>query len=205
MLNKWYLKNDTPDVIAQKVWQDMCHYLYLPRLANDDVLRNAISTGVESDDYFGYASAKEGDQYLGFTFGRRGFTAVDSSSVFIERDAAFTYRLKITPPPKPEPEPGPGPGPNPDPGPDPKPDPDPLPKALKTQFYGSVKLNAVRAKLDFATIMDEVVQQFTQRGLEVSISVDIHVSNPAGFDDAVQRSVRENCNVLKIDPAEFEE
>ena len=206
MLKKWYLKNDTPDVIAQKVWQDMCHYLYLPRLANDDVLRNAISAGVESEDYFGYAAAKEGNQYLGFTFGGRGFTAIDPSSVFIERDAAIAYRLKITPPRKPEPEPGPGPNPNPspDPGPHPEPGPDPQPKALKTQFYGAVKLNAVRAKLDFATIMDEVIQQFTQRGLDVSISVDIHVSNPAGFDDAVQRSVKENCNVLKIQPAEFE-
>ncbi|WP_343741508.1 ATP-binding protein [Herbaspirillum huttiense] len=205
-LKKWYLKDGHQDVGAQKVWQDMCSYLYLPRLANDEVLRNAITVGVESDDYFGYAAAKESDQYLGFTFGRRGFATIDASSVFIERDAALAYRLNTMPAPNPEPVNGPDPvfGENPGTTPDPVPGSDSLSKATKTQFYATVKLNAVRAKLDFATIMDEVIQQFTQRGLDVSISVDIHASNPAGFDDAVQRSVKENCNVLKIGPAEFE-
>ena len=55
VLNQWYLKDGTTEVNALKVWQDCCHYLYLPRLVNDQVFRDAISQGLESEDYFGFA------------------------------------------------------------------------------------------------------------------------------------------------------
>ena len=67
-------------------------------------------------------------------------------------------------------------------------------------------LDPVRAKLDFATIVDEVVQQFTSRlGIDVSISVEIRARSGEGFDEALQRTIKENCNVLKFGSAEFEE
>ncbi|MCP6451594.1 hypothetical protein NL490_28305, partial [Klebsiella pneumoniae] len=40
-------------------------------------------------------------------------------------------------------------------------------ESQKTRFYGSVRLDAIRAKMDFANIMDEVVQNFaSQYGVE---------------------------------------
>src|SRR5690606_3885181 len=77
VLNDWYLKEGVTEVSALKVWQDTCHYLYLPRLVNDQVFRNAISVGIETEDYFGYASGKEGDRYLGFSFGSRSIAPLD--------------------------------------------------------------------------------------------------------------------------------
>jgi hypothetical protein len=55
-------------------------------------------------------------------------------------------------------------------------------------------------------IVDEVIQQFTSKlGVNVSISVEIQAKSSEGFDEALQRSVKENCNVLKFTNAEFEE
>ena len=53
--------------------------------------------------------------------------------------------------------------------------------------------------------MDEVVQQFTSKlGVEVRISVEIQALDKDGFDDALQRAIKENCNVLSFDSSEFE-
>lgn len=40
--------------------------------------------------------------------------------------------------------------------------------------------------------------------VQVSISVEILAESPIGFDEGVQRAVKENCNVLKFKNAEFE-
>ena len=77
---------------------------------------------------------------------------------------------------------------------------------VKTHFYGTTSLDPVKAKMDFATIMDEVVQQFTaQLGIEVTITVEIEAKKKDGFDESLQRTIKENCNVLKFNNAEFEE
>jgi len=57
----------------------------------------------------------------------------------------------------------------------------PVQTSAKRQFYGNIELDPVKAKLDFATIVDEVVQQFTAKlGVEVSISVEIRVIVKSG-------------------------
>ena len=59
--------------------------------------------------------------------------------------------------------------------------------------------------MDFATIMDEVVQQFTSKlGVDVKISVEIQAQRKDGFDEALQRIIKKNCNVLKFSSSEFE-
>ncbi|MES9919399.1 MAG: DUF499 domain-containing protein [Candidatus Thiodiazotropha sp.] len=222
LLNQWYLKDGVEDVSALKVWQDSCHYLYLPRLVNDNVFRNAINQGVESEDFFAFASGKEGDRYLGFTFERGSIATLDESSLLIDREAAVAYRERTQQPPQPGPEPGgvggePGGTTTPDGGAGGTGTPTPTPggtgesgtttpAAIKKQFYGTISLDPVKAKMDFATIMDEVVQQFTAKlGVDVTISVEIEAKSNAGFDEGLQRTVKENCNVLKFGSAEFEE
>jgi hypothetical protein len=133
---------------------------------------------------------------------------LDDSSLLIEREAAVAIDRAQqapgggpdprpdTPPTPPELPPGAGPSPTPS---------SPLQPSAEKTFYGSISLNPISAKMDFATIMDEVVQQFTsQVGVEVSISVEIQASKPSGFDENVQRAVRENCSVLKFTSSEFE-
>ena len=216
MLNQWYFKGGVTEVSALKVYQDCCNYLYLPRLLNDQVLKNAISQGLETEDFFGFAGGKENDKYLGFAFGRNTMVTLDESAILIERDTAAEYRERTKPalPPEPGspgtgyqpgrttlpggvtlPQPGGGEPPGPTPG-----------VAEKRQFYGTISLEPVKAKMDFANIVDEVVQHFTSKlGVDVSISVEIQAKSRDGFDEALQRTIKENCNVLRFRNAEFEE
>ncbi|WP_373974156.1 DUF499 domain-containing protein [Chitinibacter sp. SCUT-21] len=215
VLKKWYLKDSIEDVSALKVWQDMGQYLYLPRLAHDDVMRKAIANGIASEDFFGYAAAKDGDKYLGFVFGKNGISALDSECVLIDREVAMAYREKMKPaavvPPIDTPSGGAPIG-----GTQPKGNentpadiditsPATANETPKKQFFGSVKLNPVQAKMDFAQVIDEVIQQFSaQYGTEVEITIDIAAKSSTGFADNLQRSVKENCSVLKFTTSEFD-
>lgn len=221
LLEQWYFKEDVKEVNALKVYQDTCHYLYLPRLINDNVFKETISQGINSVDFFAYAAGKDEDRYLGFRFGDSGLVVIDNESVLIEREVAVEYRelTKPAPPPSAD-ETGTGStsgggttvvppvtggttmtggtagsgGTSPEP-----------PVSVKNQFYGTINLDPVKAKMDFANIVDEVVQQFTSRlGVDVKISVEIESSSKEGFDEALQRTIKENCNVLRFSNAEFE-
>lgn len=69
-----------------------------------------------------------------------------------------------------------------------------------------MKLDPVKAKVEFVTIVNEVVEQFTSKfGVDVEISVEIQAKAKSGFDESVQRAVKENCNVLRFGSAEFED
>jgi hypothetical protein len=218
LLGQWYFKDDKTEVSAIKVYQDCCHYLYLPRLADDQVLRDAISTGLETEDFFGFASGKDEDKYLGFAFGRSTMIQLDEPALLIERGSAAAYKERTRLVPVPGPVPGStageyntggaststgisaGTGASTGSGGT------STAVTIKNRFYGTVNLEPVKAKMDFATIVDEVVQQFTAKiGVNVTISVEINAQVPDGFDEALQRTVKENCNVLRFTSAEFEE
>ncbi|MGQ9896726.1 MAG: ATP-binding protein, partial [Acidobacteriota bacterium] len=77
--------------------------------------------------------------------------------------------------------------------------------APKKRFYGSVELDPIQAKKQFADLVDEVVQQFImRRGVNVSIAIEIQAESSTGFDDGLQRAVKTNCDALKFRCAEFE-
>ncbi len=76
---------------------------------------------------------------------------------------------------------------------------------IKKQFYGTIDLDPIRAKMQFSEIVDEVVQQFTAKlGVDVEISIEVRATSRDGFDESVQRTIKENCNVLKFGNTEFE-
>jgi hypothetical protein len=207
ILHQWYFKEGVQDISAQKVWQDCCHYLYLPRIANQQVFQEAISQGLESEDYFGFAAGKEEDRYLGFAFAKPAIVTISESSYLIEREAALAYR-ELTKPKPPEPKPDtvvpPSDGTQPD---DPLP---PISPAItapppKTRFYGTTTVDPLTAKIRFSEIIDEVVEQFSARtGVTVSISIEIEAETSGEFDEALQRAIKENCNTLRFGSSEFE-
>lgn len=222
-LARWYFKDGVTEVSALRVWQDCCHYLYLPRLANDVVFKRAVAEGVDTEDFFGFATGKEGDRYLGFAFGRSALVELNTESLLVEREAACAYRDRLearrtsheATKPDDRAQGGGSPGTGgagagrapvgegvaptssgSDAGAAPP----------RRHFYGTVSLDPVKAKMDFATLVDEVVEQFTTRtGVEVTISVEIEATSSNGFDESLQRTVKENCNVLRFRSAEFED
>ncbi|HLO94649.1 MAG TPA: hypothetical protein VK195_10040, partial [Burkholderiaceae bacterium] len=217
VLKNWFWKDDIKDTSALNVWQQSCQQLYLPRLKDDTAFQQTLGAGAESRDFFGFAQGKEDGRYVGFTFGKRTSLFLDSSLLLIEPVTAAGYAetqraAEEAARPKPtEPAPGTtGSG-----APPPRVEDSAKPtyagsgaaqQPVKRQFYGSIELDAIQAKKQFADLVDEVVQQFTIRpGVKVRIAIEIQADSAAGFDDGLQRAVKENCNVLRFKNAEFEE
>ena len=216
LLRSWFWKDDAKEVKAAEVWRATCCYLYLPRLKSDGVFRECIAAGASSRDYFGLAYAKEEGKYLGFSFGQATIPILDDSLLLIEPATATAYaeaqreaeeaaRLKSKETPaKKQDEESPGvqyPA---------KPPYEaggvtPPPQRPKRNFYASIELDPIQSKKQFADLVDEVVMQFTSRqGVKVKIAIEIQAESDAGFDDGLQRAVKENCNVLKFKSAEFD-
>ncbi len=162
---------------------------------------------------------------MGFVFGQRAALFLDASLLLIEPDSAAAYAAKLAEEKRADEEaarPQPSGYPVQDdatggggmaPGVEDLPVPDYILKdgtaaatrTVKHQFFCSIDLDPIQAKKQFADIVDEVVLHFTARpGIKVKIAIDIDAYAVAGFDESLQRVVRENCAVLHIKP-EFEE
>ncbi|MDR1620764.1 MAG: DUF499 domain-containing protein [Synergistaceae bacterium] len=218
MLKRWFWKGGLKEAAAQNVWQQSCQQLYLPRLKDEGVFKRAMEDGSESRDFFGFARGNEDEHYIGFSFGKKIAPVFDGSLLLIEPSAAANYeesdcvRQEALKPHKTDSVPCAGGGQNTTVttsvtaavtgsfGETKK-------ESTKKFFYGRVKLDSFTAKKQFSDIVDEVVQQFTSRSnVKVSIVVNIEAetASMSGFDSNMQRSVRENCDVLGFREAEFE-
>jgi hypothetical protein len=186
----------------------------MPRIKDSNVFQYTLAAGAASRDFFGLAYGKDGDKYSGFSFGRPTSPILDSSLLLIEPVTAASYvetlkALEKAVEPKVEGETQAVDGDKvpsvQEPGPIALVPEGTAGKQAKHQFYGSIELDPVRAKFDFANIVDEVVMQFTSRpDVKVRIAIEIQAESSSGFDDALQRAVKENCNVLKFKQSEFE-
>ncbi len=219
-LKKWFWTDGTTEMKAGEFWENSCRYLYLPRLQNKDVLKRAIEDGAEKKDFFGLAAGKDEEKYIDFTFGRaRRSVIVDNALLLIEPAAAEAYEESIRPPEPPVYPPDdrsttpPGGVSSGGAGttltgwtsPTPSSDKGTGISLVKNRFYGCVEVDPIKAKMEFGQIVDEVIAQFAARpNAKVSIKIEIEAEDEKGFDENLQRAVRENCNVLNVEPAEFE-
>lgn len=220
VLKDWFWKDEAKEASALNVWQQSCQQLYLPRLKDDTVFQMTMAAGAESRDFFGFAQGKEDGRYVGFSYGKRTSLIMDSLLLLIEPLAAAGYMEALRASEEASRaetarrESGPFTT-NATSGDGDAPRVEDSTKggyglgashhAAKTQFYGSTSLDPILAKKQFADLVDEVVQQFTTKtGVRVRISVEIQAEATAGFDEGLQRAVKENCSVLKFGSAEFE-
>ncbi len=215
VLKTWFWKEDIKETPALNVWQQTCQQLYLPRLRDDAAFQHTLAAGAESRDFFGFAQAKEDGRYLGFSYGKRTSLFLDASLLLIEPVTAAGYAeaqraADEAARPKPTDTAAASSG-----GGSSRVEDSAKPtyptgggtaaQTPKKQFYGSIELDAIQAKKQFADLVDEVVLQFTSRpGVKVRIAIEIQAESATGFGDGLQRAVKENCNVLRFKNAEFE-
>jgi predicted AAA+ superfamily ATPase len=219
LLKRWFWK-DKPAVSAKKVWLDTCRYLYLPRLASDEVFLGTMRDGVSHQDFFGYAAnQKDGDGYQGLLFGHTGSVYLDDSALLLRPDVAEAAL------PKPAPmvvaaeskssmqsTPTTGSGNSATTGST------SAPKTIATtssappagpvyrRFHGTIDIDPPDPVGAFTDIVENVIQHFTaQYGTGVTITIEVEARRSDGFDQKTIRTVRENARVLKFDTAEFEE
>jgi predicted AAA+ superfamily ATPase len=217
VLKAWFWKDGTGEANALNVWQQTCQQLYLPRLKDDAVFHNTLAAGAESRDFFGFAQGKEDGRYLGFSFAKRTTPILDNALILIEpslaqaeaeRIAAERAQETVEPAATPyPPHAAPGTGQRvADSGTSARMGASAgTPPSPRTHFFGTIDLDPVMAKRQFAELIDEVVLNFTAKpGVKVRISIEIDAESDAGFEDGLQRAVRENCKVLRFKNAEFD-
>ncbi len=214
------LWKEKPHINIKSLWEYLCTYLYLPRLANEDVLLAAISDGLRTKDYFGYAdNVEDNGRHVGLIFGdSRSSINVDGLSVLVKPEVA---RDQLDEDERRERGRREGEGPTGTvAGPDveaggrggedhrgakpPRPPEPPKPKMRR--FYGTVELDPGRAVLKAGDIIQNVVQHLKdEQNANVSVTIDIYAEIPEGAEEKTIRTVTENCRVLKFKEFGFEE
>lgn len=216
LLKKWYWKDGIQHVKAQDVWHGMSCYLYLPRLSSNSVFQTALRTGAQSQEFFGFAYGYENERYLGFSYGTPTSLIYDSSLLLIDPTIAAMYLKKTTitdssaieddsseDDTEPEHDTQDQQSGHIKPGMAGQTPPS-VPKA-RLHYYGRKELDAIRAKTDFATIIDEIVMHLIKKPtVTASIQIEIKADNLEGFDEATQRTIKENSNTLRFELSEFE-
>ena len=210
LLRAWFWKDGVSEVPALEVWQKTCQYLYMPRLKDSNVFATTVAEGAASRDFFGLAQGKRDGKFQAFTLGTRTVIHLESN-LLIEPSVAEAYEAEkrahevasatglvtagntpgsATRPAQPASSSGSA---------------DTAVKSGKTRFYGTAAVSPLLGKKQFADIVDEIVQQFTSKvGTSVTITVEIQAQSPAGFDEATQRTVKENCHSLHFSSFDFE-
>jgi hypothetical protein len=74
-------------IAIKKLWEYLCTYCYLPRLTGENVLTDAIQTGVNSIEYFAIASGFDGTRYIDLKFNQFVGT-VERSGYLVKVDVA---------------------------------------------------------------------------------------------------------------------
>lgn len=210
------LWRESDHIAIKKLWEYLCTYCYLPRLANETVLADAIRDGLNSTRYFAVASAFDGARYIDLRLNqplsiveRSGYLVkVSVAQEQLAEEAANTQRTETGGGGQPFPggagdddggntaDPPPGPG-----------DGGPSPQAPKhTRFYMSAPLDTTRIGRDVQKLVEEVISHLTSAdGARVTVSLELNVTAPDGLSHQVVRTVSENCRTLKVPSFGFDD
>ncbi|BDH57802.1 DUF499 domain-containing protein [Tsukamurella sp. PLM1] len=202
--------NDDGHITIGELWDLHSKYPYLQRLRDREVLVGALD-GVFGDSMlwesqgFAFASGFEGGTYVDLTLPTDSTTpAYIDSTLIVEPARAVAQRESELAEFRNDGDSGStgtgssggdGSGGAVGPGLDPRPRPNPSP----TRYFGTVELDPVAYQRSFNDTAAEVIAHLANTpGVNLTITVEIEATTPAGFDDATRRTVSENGNTLKF-------
>jgi predicted AAA+ superfamily ATPase len=221
------LWKDTDNIAVKKLWEYLCTYCYLPRLANESVLEKTIQTGLNSTEYFAFASGFDGTRYIDLKFNqyvgiieRSGYLVkvavtrkqIDDDEAKRQAEAAARATgsgtniqanvgsdgLTNTLHPN-------GAGANPDGVQDDTPAPQPAQPKNK-RFFMSADLDTTRINRDVQKYVEEIIQHLTSvDGAKVKVSIEVEAETDDGFTQQTVRTISENCRTLRVRDSGFEE
>ena len=211
------------DHIAIKtLWDYLCTYCYLPRLADMNVLIDAIRNGLTSTEYFAYAAGYDGTRYLDLRVGQTVgmiepsayLVKISAAQRQLDEDEARRRATEEEARARAEQR-----GIQTDntnssvvshevsrgtaitthsPGPVEAP---PVPAQPKNKrFYMSASLDTTRIGRDVQRLVEEIITHLTSaEGTQVEVSLEVNVQAPDGLSQQIVRTVSENCRTLHVD------
>ncbi|MBO7654443.1 MAG: hypothetical protein J6U40_05925, partial [Kiritimatiellae bacterium] len=227
LLERYYFKNGVEEVSLKKVWQDTCTYLYMPRLRNEDVFLRAVTDGVTGKEYFGFAAGKDGETYLGFSFGETMLLpSLNDQMLVLSKTKAQEEDAKRQCPKcghypcscsKEGDQSGENSGLCPVCGKRPcvcggrsqvcpKCGKHPCQcSGGKRHYFGTVQLDPLDPVMKMSDVLENIISLFTSKpGVKVTVKLDIEASTPSAFDpNTVIRPVSENSRSLGFTTSEF--
>ncbi len=213
------LWRDDDSIQVKKLWDYLCTYCYLPRLANYSVLEDAIRSGLNSTEYFAIAAGKTEERFIDLKYNQH--VGSIESSAYLVKPAAALKQIETEakqrnqsqyPPGGTQPQtfgesPGLFPGID-TPGIEPPIPPiTPQPEQRKnTRFYMSAELDTTRINRDVQRLVEEVISHLTSvDGCQIKVSLEVNAEVPNGMPQPTVRTVSENCRTLRIQSFGFEE
>jgi uncharacterized protein len=204
-LDERALWRDKDHASIKQLWNDLCTYLYLPRLKNRDVYLRAIQEGISTvaaSDAFAYAEAYDKDtgRYVGLRLGGGGSVVMDASSLLVKPEVArekYGNEGDGRDGGRDGWHGGDGGGDGGDGGEDGA-------HTLPKRFHASVTLDPERVGRDAGRIADEVLSHLSALpGTRLTVSMEIGAEMLEGAPEDVQRTVSENSQTLKFDSYGF--
>lgn len=210
------LWKDTDCIQIKKLWEYLCTYCYLPRLAKYSVLEDAIRTGLNSQEYFALAAGYTGDRYVELRY-NQFVDCINTSDLLVKLDPARKQLLAEKSAPAVVVQPAQtgqgGEQPTlfnlpPDAPIDPTvtlhqpptAQPATVPAPPKnTRFYMTAELDTTRINRDVQRLVEEVITHLLSAdGCKVSVTLDVTADAPDGLSTPIVRTVMENCKTLKV-------
>lgn len=211
------LWKDSNDISIKKLWEYLCTYCYLPRLASYSVLEDTIAKGVHSTEFFGIAAGYTGERYIDLKLNETVFS-INPSDLLVKPSVAMKQIMEE----RKRDIPG---GSMPDSG--------GLSGTVGTQggqgqpqsggaseqtggagaaapkntrFFMSAKLDNTRVNKNVNDYLTEVIQHLMAvEGAEVELTLEVSANVPEGIPPATVRTVSENCRTLRIQNFGFED
>lgn len=210
------LWKNADDIAIKKLWEYLCTYCYLPRLANYTVLEDAIAKGIHSTEFFGIAAGFSGERYIDLKLNEIVYS-INQSDLLVKPFVAMKQIMEERKSPVPgedilpgsaggsaasgqgEQQPGGTPG-------QAGGDTGGTSASKNTRFFMSVKLDNTRVNKNVNDYLTEVIQHLMSvDGADVELMLEVSVSAPSGIPSSTVRTVSENCRTLKIQNFGFED
>jgi hypothetical protein len=209
---------DSDNITVKQLWEYLCTYCYLPRLANENVLEETIRAGLNSTEYFAYASGFDGTRYIDLKFNK--YIGIVERSGYLLKLSVALKQLKeeeekrqaaigFTSPGGVSPI-GTGRGtiyPVPDGGNAPSVANGSAEETPKNKhFYMSAELDTTRIGRDVQKLVEEVISHLTSvDGCQVEITLELNAKSPEGLLPQIVRTISENCRTLRVKDFGFED
>jgi predicted AAA+ superfamily ATPase len=214
------------NIAVKMLWEYLCTYCYLPRLASEDVLTEAIRTGLNSTEYFAFASGFDGTRYIDLKFNqyvgiveRSGYLVKVSvakkqlAEEETKHQAEATIHVAASGASIPAstsrggkstsmPYASDGIAIQPYEAHE-----DPASASLKNRrFFMSADLDTTRINRDVQRYVEEIIQHLTSvNGARVKVSLEVEAETGDGFSQQTMRIISENCRTLRVRNSGFEE